>query len=504
MQRVAPEGPCPFCAQDLVGSTLLAHYRAYFSEGYAGLKRSVEELLATVRRAHAGDVPAAFERAVRVAGERRQFWSRFCEVPVVSINTAAIVRDWNAAREGVLAALTSKQAAPLERRVLTEEARAAITAYEAHRQRIAGTSAALTTANEAVRVVKEQTALANPDAIATDLSRLRATKARHMPQIAALCDEYLAEKEAKARTEEERATARNALDEYQSSAFPSSQTAINGYLRRFNAEFRLDSVTSTMTRGGGACTYDVVINDSPVAVAGGSTPPGEPSFRSTLSAGDRKALALAFFFASLDQDPDLGNKVVVIDDPISSLDDHRSLTTVQEVRRLTDRAGQVFLLSHDKPFLCRVWDGADRTMRIALEIARDGAGSTLREWRVDEDSLTEHDRRHERLQAYVARADDDQREVAKLIRPHLEAYLRVARPEQFPPGTLLGQLLNLCRQKEGQPDEILDQAATQELTELVEYANKFHHDTNPAWETEAINDVELRDFAQRSLAFARP
>ena len=114
-----------------------------------------------------------------------------------------------------------------------------------------------------------------------------------------------------------------------------------------------------------------------------------------MSAGDRKALALAFFFASLDQDPDLGNKVVVIDDPISSLDDHRSLTTVQEVRRLTDRAGQVFLLSHDKPFLCRVWDGADRTMRIALEIARDGAGSTLREWRVDEDSLTEHDRRHE-------------------------------------------------------------------------------------------------------------
>ena len=165
-----------------------------------------------------------------------------------------------------LAALTSKQAAPLERRVLAEEAWAAIAVYEAHRQRIAGIGAALTTANEAVRVVQEQAALANPDAIATDLSRLRATKARHMPKIAALCSEYLAEKEAKARTEEERATARSALDEYQSSAFPSSQTAINGYLRRFNAEFRLDSVTSTMTRGGGACTYDVVINDSPVAV----------------------------------------------------------------------------------------------------------------------------------------------------------------------------------------------------------------------------------------------
>ena len=117
------------------------------------------------------------------------------------------------------------------------------------------------------------------------------------------------------------------------------------------------------------------------------------------------------------------------------------------------------------------------------------------------DSLTEHDRRHERLQAYVARAEDDQREVAKLIRPHLEKYLRVALPEQFPPGTLLGSFLGLCRQRRGQPDEILDQAAIEELAGLVEYANRFHHDTNPALGTEAINDVELRGFVEAVVGF---
>jgi hypothetical protein len=30
------------------------------------------------------------------------------------------------------------------------------------------------------------------------------------------------------------------------------------------------------------------------------------------------------------------------------------------------------------------------------------------------------------------------------------------------------------------------------LSELTEYANRLHHDTNPAWETEVINDTELR------------
>ena len=58
-----------------------------------------------------------------------------------------------------------------------------------------------------------------------------------------------------------------------------------------------------------------------------------PSFRNTLSAGDRNALVLAFFFASLERDPQRGQKIVVIDDPISSLDEHRSLVTIQEMRR---------------------------------------------------------------------------------------------------------------------------------------------------------------------------
>jgi hypothetical protein len=36
---------------------------------------------------------------------------------------------------------------------------------------------------------------------------------------------------------------------------------------------------------------------------------------------------------------------------------------------------------------------------------------------------------------------------------------------------------------------------------MVEYANRFHHDTNPAWETEAINDGELRGFVEQALRF---
>ena len=73
----------------------------------------------------------------------------------------------------------------------------------------------------------------------------------------------------------------------------------------------------------------------------------------------------------------------------------------------------------------------------------------------------------------------------------LEAFLRVAYPEHFPPGTLLGYFLDKCRQRTSTPQEIVSAQDTQELGDLIEYANKFHHDTNAAWETEAINDGEL-------------
>jgi wobble nucleotide-excising tRNase len=497
-------GPCPFCAQDLRGSEILRHYRAYFSEAYASLKGTVANAIRAVEQGHGGDAPAGFERAVRVTVERRQFWSRFCEVAEVTIDTAAIVGDWRAAREALVGHLVAKQAAPLERIELSDQTRELVAAYERHRRMIARLNESLQLANQAIGVAKERAATANSGVLAQDVARLMATGARHEPATAARCDQYLLERTAKEATERQRDQAKAALEQHRASVFPGYQTAINLYLARFNAGFRLDSVTYANTRGGPTCTYNVLINNTPVPVGGAEVAPGTPSFRNTLSAGDRSTLALAFFFASLDQDTGLTNRVVVIDDPISSLDEHRALATVQEIRRLAERVAQVIVLSHSKPFLCRLWEGADTTVRSAIEVVRDENGSTLRVWDVSQDTVTEHDRRDARLRGYLGTGAGDMREVAQWIRPHLEFYLRVVCPRRFPPGTLLGQFRNVCRQSLGTPDQLLDRSAIAEFDEIVEYANRFHHDTNPAWETAAINDHELRGFVERALSFTGP
>jgi len=189
---------------------------------------------------------------------------------------------------------------------------------------------------------------------------------------------------------------------------------------------------------------------------------------------------------------------------MTSLDEHRSLTTVQEMRRLNSRVRQMIVLSHSKPFLCAIWEGADTSTRTALRIAREGAGSTLAAWDVRQDCITEHDRRHELVAEYLRSHDPaKERAVAAALRPMLETFVRVAYPPYFPPGAMLGAFHNVCHQRVGTADEILSANDTSELRALLDYANRFHHDTNAAWETAAINDTELTHFCERTIDFTR-
>jgi wobble nucleotide-excising tRNase len=506
MQRViAPqtaEAACPFCAEPLSRSQLLRHYQTYFGEAYRAMKAAASGELQNVGRAHSGDIKAAFERSMRVAGERRTFWAAFTAVPELNVDTAMVVRLWNAAQEAVLATLRRKQDVPLEPLGLDADTLGAVEEYHAVCDFVAALSESLTAVGGHIALVKERAAGADVGALKRDLANLTRLQARFEPAMVAAVAAYMAEKAAKTNTEGLRNQARAALTAYRDQVFPAYELAINRYLQRFAAGFRLGNVASVNNRGGSACSYTVVINQMSVPLVPAND--GEPGFHTALSAGDRNTLALAFFFASLELDRAKAAKIVVIDDPMTSLDEHRSLNTVTEIRRLLPDVGQVIVLSHSKPFLCALWDGADRVARSALKVARDQGGSTLVTWDVAQDCITEHDRRHALVSSYIVSAVGiDERSVAAALRPVLEAFVRVGYPDHCPPETLLGPFIDKCRRAAAQGQPILSAPDFVELEELKNYGNLFHHDTNAAWQTQAINDQELADFCRRTVAFAR-
>ena len=505
---VEDEENCPFCGQGLDNLPLLNHYRAYFSESYVQLKRSVAEIIDDINSSHADNAPASFERAVGNTKTTSLFWETYVDVPNIDIDTSAIVNDWKNARETVTTLLEAKQSAPLERIILHDDALTILDSYNSHRKSIREISQRLASSNEEIRNLQRQIEETDKEQIADTLRELNATKARHSVEIDPLCQNYINEINAKNQTETERDKTREELNNYRNTVFPTIESSVNNYLQELNADFRIGSLKPTSIAGGkgSSCNYNVVINDTPVAIGKKKTSKEshDPSFRNSLSAGDRNTLALALFFSSLDDNPNLSKSIVVIDDPMASLDDHRSLATVQKVRALTNKAKQVIVLSHNKRFLCEVWSYLRSQDCCPLKIAQNESVSTVRSWNVSQDAITEYDKRHELLKAFAKNQIGCERTIVKEIRPHLEGYLRVACPEDFQPGEVLERFLKKCRNRLGKQEEILNKETIEELTDIKEYSNPFHHGPNPIRQTEHINTTELLNFVKRTLDFVNP
>lgn len=488
---------CPFCLQALTESEIFASYRAHFSEGYKELVAAIEKTKVNIETTLRGDALAGFGRRLSATETTRNYWTRFCTIAPLGLDQTHIASAWQDVRDALTSALASKQTNALAVTTLDAAAGEAIARYTAAAESVSCASALLQRTNEDIARVKEQVRAGNVAAARSELAQLRASVARHKPEIAALCNEYVAAKRSKDELEAKKASAQSALDAHRAIVFAPYQSAINKYLVRFNAGFAVEQVQSQNAAGTPSCSYQLSINAHSVPLAATSG----PRFKNTLSAGDRNTLALAFFFASLDCDPAMANKVVIIDDPVSSLDEHRTLATVQACRGLADQVGQVILLSHSKPFLAQVWRFADKKQTVALEVVRDGNGSTIETWNVNDDSVNEYDRLHKQLREFACAGSGVLREVAKAIRPVLEGYLRVTCAADFPPGKLLGQVVQVARDKLAAKQPILSEEQIKELAQLIEYANQFHHNTNPAWDTQHINDGELRGFVGQTLTF---
>ena len=506
MEHVEESGDaCPFCGQDLKLSDLMSHYRAYFGEEYRELKQSIAREISAIERDHATGQQTAFERSVRVIGQTRESWFPFIRMDAITIDTEKITNSWQSAAQVLTYALNEKQSSPLDKRELADEARRKLEVHERHRNEVSDINNKTAAWNDGIGKFREELEAVDLTQIETELNRLRATKERHSAEIAEFCADYLAEQQSKSRTENLRDQARRALTVYRNNIFPTLQEGINEYLARFNAGYRIGELRSRDSRSGAVCTYSLMINDLPVEVSRNIVETGQPSFRNTLSAGDRNTLALALFFSTLKNSPNLGDAVVVLDDPKSSLDDHRSLRTAQEIRRLMYQARQVIVLSHDKRFLCDIWQSADRSETEPLEIIRSNDQSSLVPWDVSADAFTEHDRRHRAFRSYLDNGADNERDIARDLRHHLEGYFRVLCPDEFPPGTVLGnQFVQECQDRVDDSSQIIDSTKLSDLRDILQYAHRFHHDTNPAWQSAVINSTELEGYVSDVLEFVKP
>jgi AAA domain len=253
---------------------------------------------------------------------------------------------------------------------------AAVAAYEPAQQQLATANQAIRTVNGLIAAKKAETAMANLSAAQAELACLKAVKARHTPEISQLCDDHSNAVIAKAAVDARKDAVRQQLDTHTKTVVEPYERRINALLQVFNAGFSIAKTTHAYPGGIATSSYQLVINSTAVDLGDFKTPASRPSFKNTLSAGDRTALAMAFFIADLERDQRLANKIIVFDDPFNSQDAFRRRQTVHEITRLAEQCTQVLVLSHDATFLKQLWDKALPAERTSLALVDHRAQGT--------------------------------------------------------------------------------------------------------------------------------
>lgn len=489
---------CPFCAQVIDGVDLISKYRVYFGDAYNGLNQMITTQITHYATEFSGDNLSSKQQEVTELISLYEFWKHFIELSKTEIVWQDFSASWQEARDEILSLLETKKSSPLSSITITDEVAEKIDAYMSLRDEIIKTIETLVGFNVKIAEIKEQAGSGSLMEVSNDLKKLKATQARYSDELKEFCNGYQTASELKSRLETRKETARIELDDHRRAVFSQYHTSINDHLELFGATFRIGDLESSDAAGRPSTTYHVLINRHQVPLASQDT----PCFKNALSAGDRNTLGLAFFFASLETEPDLQNSIIVLDDPMSSLDDGRTATTIQKIRDLIPISSQLIVLCHLRPFLCDIWDSLGNENTTALKISRSSNNtSTITSWDVSSDAFTEYDKRHKVLRDYLDADTQNKRYVAQCLRPVMEKYLRIVFPQYCLPGTMLGNFKNHAVTSHANGQSFMIDVDIRELRDITEYANKFHHDTNPAWETEEINDNQLVGFVKRVINF---
>ena len=368
---------CPFCGQDIRGLPLITAYRAVFSDRYKALRDDISAMRVEIAELFGEGAIGSLNTLVERNRGIADFWRRFCTFDIQPLTVPDSVPEGiRGLRKAAIALLDKKAQAPLESVQPDANFYMAANAFSVAQGDVQEIAGSIQAANTQVAAKKQETSSVDVQAAKTELVRRRAIKVRHADHVINLCCDHVRLIRLNEDIEQTKLNIREQLNAYTGNVVRPYEKRINDYLDAFNADFRITETRHHFPSGIAATTYCLVINDTAIDLGNDGTPLDQPSFKNTLSSGDRTTLALAFFLTNLERDPKIALKTVVFDDPFGSQDAFRRRQTVYEIGKVGRSSAQVLVLSHDATFLKQIWDKAPAAERVALTLADHRAQGT--------------------------------------------------------------------------------------------------------------------------------
>ena len=497
----ADEEECAFCGQPLDDRTLVDSYADFFSDAYKALAAGVKARRDTFGRYEKGEYRS---RAEEIVGQNETLCAYWKEAGQIE---APEPEGVEAAIEGMEAAARLLDAVFLEKQGnLTEavaggDVEAAITAWDQGRKEIVRLNGVIEAHVAKIKALKESVDETKLPRLEKELKTLQAAKRRHEGETGAVIKRLEGHEATKKRIAKEKAEEKKELNGHGRVITETLGKTINSYLGRLNAGFRIDYREPNYQGKEPAASYQILINDVPVSPRSTSENLAEASFRNTLSAGDKSTLALALFLAKLNADPALGESIVVLDDPFTSLDNFRRQFTAIEIRKLCGQAAQTVVLSHDKNFLRLLWEKIDqRTIKcVAIQTGAPGM-TTIAPYDIESETRPRHITERMKIEEFVEGEPYEAGYIRTRLRTVCEDFYRRGDPGLFREAASLEEIIRIL---EDAPEEHPYKGVIEDLCDINEYSRGEHHaevEDDPSGES---SDEELKGFCRRVLNLTR-
>jgi len=488
---------CPFCGRDTSGLDLVKAYKEYFSIAYNNFKNTIEETLRRIETEFGTSIWISVESTLRLNENVKGAWADQPDLKFpedLDLDTSKSV--FMTLRDAVVAALKQKISAPLSQMPVSEELCRAVEQYEAARSRVDNYTEAVKSVRRAIEELKNSLETVDKQQLQVEVSRLKAAKRRFQSEVAAYCQRYKTLQKRKSTFEDGKSRKREELDTYTNSLLGDYKDEINRLLREFNAGFAVSEIEVAHVGGTPRTEYGLQVMGKTIPASSKS---GQ-AFSATLSSGDRKTLALAFFLARLQLDPQRNQRIVVIDDPVSSLDVARRRATRDILAKLAEECNQIIVLSHDPVFLRDLWERVNSDSVCSLCLKRHGHYSVIEKCDLYRICRDEYCTIYESLIRYLEEGPtDNEGRLAEDIRKYLEHNLRNRFPIELEGARSLGEMIGCIRNSPDQFAQLRDRL--NDFNKLNEFTSLYHHMTSDR--LSPPTDAELQAMVKLALEIGR-
>jgi wobble nucleotide-excising tRNase len=310
---------CPMCRQVIVNDLdILRGYTAHFNEEFNSLVLRLQDHSESIPKFNLEATIQSINNSIVSNIQRINLWSTHLTSDVPQVNLSIIANESNLRNElEALISIVNNKCQNPSVAASIEEVVTIKTSLQNINDNITTYNQLKSDYNNSVNDFRR--GIQSEQLAQSELNRLKRLEKRFEPSIAVLCLTLKTEKQNLRTLERNYAQLVTQQNEETTVFFSIYKDRINHYLSEvFRTSFKIESVENVAPQGRATqskISYKLMMSGYDI-----SFDTNQPnSAKECFSEGDKSTIALAFFLSKVDIDPQLSQKILIFDDPLSSL-----------------------------------------------------------------------------------------------------------------------------------------------------------------------------------------